>query len=151
MSVVRKIPSARTMNLDYCFFFKYLLKFFFLVYLQYRNNLLHINFTYNEIILLKYLKTHKTKKSSLVSGNWRGEKKFSLTRPHSRMCIRIYIFNFKKQTKKRVQKKQRKLGWSPGEDFCRHPISGNKSIFWPNLITDQRSVCEYVTYMSHNF
>ena len=41
----------------------------------------------------------------------------SLTCPHSRMCIRIYILNFKKQTSKtttttkkaRIQKKQKKL------------------------------------------
>ena len=32
-------------------------------------------------------------------------KKFlSLTRPHSRICIRIYIFNFKKQQKKAIKK-----------------------------------------------
>ena len=31
----------------------------------------------------------------------------SLTLPHSRMCIRIYIFNFKKQTNK--QKKQTRI------------------------------------------
>ena len=41
-------------------------------------------------------------------------KKFlSLTRAHSRMCIRIYIFSFKKQTNKkkktRIEKKQKKL------------------------------------------
>ena len=28
----------------------------------------------------------------------------SLTRPHSRMCIRIYIFNFKKKKKKKKKK-----------------------------------------------
>ena len=28
----------------------------------------------------------------------RVKKILSLTRPHSQMCIRIYIFNFKKQT-----------------------------------------------------
>ena len=37
------------------------------------------------------------------------KKILSLTLPHSRMCIRIYIFNFKKQTNKqkktRIQKK----------------------------------------------
>ena len=69
-------------------------------------------------------------------------------------CVSEYIFLISKnknKKQKRVQKKQRKLGSSPGEDFSRHPISGNKNIFWPNLITDQRSVCKYVTYMSHNF
>ena len=140
------------MNFDYCFFFKYLLKFFFLVYLQYRNNLLHINFTYNEIILLKYLKTHKPKKVVLFQEIGRVKKNF-----HSPAriveCVSEYIFLISKNKKKqkRVQKKQRKLGSSPVEDFSRHPIAGNKSIFWPNLITDQRSVCKYVTYMSHYF
>ena len=32
----------------------------------------------------------------------------SLTRPHSRMCIRIYNFTFKKQTKKQGLKKGKK-------------------------------------------
>ena len=27
----------------------------------------------------------------------------SLTRPHSRMCIKIYIFNFKKQTSTKIK------------------------------------------------
>ena len=30
----------------------------------------------------------------------------SLTRPYSRICIRIYIFNFKKQTSKKQQQQQ---------------------------------------------
>ena len=33
----------------------------------------------------------------------------SLTRPHSRMCIRIHIFNLKKQTNKKVKKKREYL------------------------------------------
>ena len=41
----------------------------------------------------------RPKKSSIVSGNRPGEK--LLTRPHSEMCIRIYVFNFKKTSKKR--------------------------------------------------
>ena len=49
------------------------------------------------------------KKSNLVSGNRPDEKNLSLTRPHSRMCIKICIFKFKKhQTNKqktRIQKK----------------------------------------------
>ena len=53
------------------------------------------------------------KKSNLVSGNRPDEKILSLTRPHSRMCIKICIFKFKKhQTNKqktRIQKKQKKL------------------------------------------
>ena len=38
-----------------------------------------------------------------------GQLKFflSLIRPHSRMCIRIYIFNFKKQTDKQKQKRKK--------------------------------------------
>ena len=43
------------------------------------------------------------KKSSLLSGNRRVKKVFSLTRTHSRMCIRIYIFNFKKQANKQTK------------------------------------------------
>ena len=50
----------------------------------------------------------RSQKSSLVSGNRPGEIFLSLTRPHSRMCIRIYIFNLKKQ-KIKNQKKQKKL------------------------------------------
>ena len=38
----------------------------------------------------------EAKKSSLVSGNRPGEFFLSLTRPSSRMCIRVYIFCFKK-------------------------------------------------------
>ena len=57
----------------------------------------------------------KKRQNSLVSGNSPGEFFLSLTRLHSRMCIRIYIFNFKKtkkqnknntkQSKTRSQKK----------------------------------------------
>ena len=32
----------------------------------------------------------------------------SLNRPHSRMCIKIYIFNFKKQTNNQKNQKQKK-------------------------------------------
>ena len=32
----------------------------------------------------------------------------SLTRPYSRICIRIYIFNFKKQTNKQKKKQKTK-------------------------------------------
>ena len=64
----------------------------------------------------------------------------SLTRRHGRMCIRIYIFNFKKQTynqknkntkkgkeakgEKRISPKSDKnkqIFGRPGEDFSRHP------------------------------
>ena len=34
----------------------------------------------------------RLKKSSLASGNRPGENFLSLARPHSRMCIRIYVF-----------------------------------------------------------
>ena len=44
------------------------------------------------------------KKSRLVSGNQLGEFFLKLTRSHSRMCIRIYVFNFKKQTNKQKNK-----------------------------------------------
>ena len=54
----------------------------------------------------------RPKKSSLVSRSRPGEIFLSVTRPHSRMCIRIYILNFKQQQKKKKiknQKKQKKL------------------------------------------
>ena len=44
------------------------------------------------------------KESSLVSGNQPDENFFILTRSQSRMYIRIYIFNFKKQTNQKNQK-----------------------------------------------
>ena len=50
----------------------------------------------------------RPKKSSLVSGNRLGEKIFITHHPHSRMCIRIYIFNFKKQTNKQKNKQEYK-------------------------------------------
>ena len=68
----------------------------------------------------------------------------SLTRLHSRMCIRIYIFNFKKQEYKKKAKeiKEEKRispeNWlkpivgSPGEDFYRHPHS-RKQVFFCGL------------------
>ena len=96
----------------------------------------------------------------------------SLTRPHSRVCIRIYIFNFKKankqakktnkKTKKtRKQKKQKKTkeenimfsenrlknklaaAWVKIFLFTR--ISGNKSIFlvWP-MITSENEVLDTI-------
>ena len=46
------------------------------------------------------------KKSNLVSENRPDENSLITHRPHSLMCIRIYIFNFKKQTNE--QKKQKK-------------------------------------------
>ena len=52
------------------------------------------------------------KKSSLISGNRPGETFLLFTRLYSGMCIRIYLFNFKKQTnnkKTQESKKQKKL------------------------------------------
>ena len=46
-------------------------------------------------------------KNSLVSGDWPGEKFFVPYPPDSRMCIRIYIFCFKK--KHTQTEKQNKL------------------------------------------
>ena len=52
----------------------------------------------------------KTKKTScLVSGIGRVKISSSLTRPHSRMCIRIYIFCFKHKNRTHRNKKQKKL------------------------------------------
>ena len=48
------------------------------------------------------------KKSSFVSGTPLGEHFLSLTRPHSRICIRIYTFNFKKETNKQKKSKNTK-------------------------------------------
>ena len=55
----------------------------------------------------------KKKKNSLVSGNRMGETFLSLTRPHIRMCIRIYI-KLKRNISTKPQqnnntKKQKKL------------------------------------------
>ena len=53
-----------------------------------------------------YLKVLGQKNSSLASGN-RPDKNFlSLTRPFNQMCIRICIFNFKKQ---QTNKKEQEL------------------------------------------
>ena len=73
----------------------------------------------------------------------------SLTRPHSRMCIRVCIFDFKKQTNKQkknkdTKKKQKKLKkkreylrkidlkkFEVCEDFCRHsPASPETRVFF---------------------
>ena len=52
----------------------------------------------------------KAKRSYLVSRNWPGEIFSSLTSPHGRMCVRIFIFCLK-QTKKHTyrNKKQKNL------------------------------------------
>ena len=47
-------------------------------------------------------------KSSLVSVNQPGEIFFITYRPHSWMCIRIYVFNFKKQTNKKKKQEYKK-------------------------------------------
>ena len=76
----------------------------------------------------------KQKESSLVSGNRPSENFLSLTRPHSRMCIRIHNFNSKNKQnsrKKNKKKKRRKENISeksikneicghPGDHFSRH-------------------------------
>ena len=88
----------------------------------------------------------RQKESSLVSGNRPSENFLSLTRPHSRICIRIYNFNFKKQTKKQKKKKikrrkeekriypknrlKNKFAATPVMIFLVMCISGNKSIFF---------------------
>ena len=51
----------------------------------------------------------RPKKSSLISGNRQGKNFLSLTCLHSRMCIRMHIFNFKKQqTNKKQNRNQKK-------------------------------------------
>ena len=69
----------------------------------------------------------------------------SLTRPHNRMCIGIYIFNFKKKTSKKIPQKKntkeekiispenrlkKQICGRPVEIFLVTRISGNKSIFF---------------------
>ena len=86
----------------------------------------------------------RPKKEVLFPEIGRVKNCLSVTRQHSRICIRIYIFNFKKhqtnkQTKKktRIEKskrnwtrkdsisrksiKKKKIGGRPGEDFSCHP------------------------------
>ena len=53
------------------------------------------------------MKTFKAKKS-LVSGNQSGENFLFFTRLHSSMCIRIYIFCFKKTYKLKEEKRKTK-------------------------------------------
>ena len=78
----------------------------------------------------------------------------SLTRPHSRMCIRIYILNFKKQTNKQKNNKKknkntkkaketkeennipgklikRKIAVVQVKIFLVTRISGDSIFFWP--------------------
>ena len=50
----------------------------------------------------------RLKKSSLVSGNGLGEHFLSAIRPLNRVCIRIHIFNFKKQTAEKKEPKKAK-------------------------------------------
>ena len=47
-------------------------------------------------------------KSSLFPEVGRVNLFYDLTRPQCRMCIRIYIFNFKKQRANRPKKKKKK-------------------------------------------
>ena len=52
----------------------------------------------------------RPKKVALFPDRFRVKKNLSLTSPCSRMSIKIYAFNFKKQTsKKKKQEKQKKL------------------------------------------
>ena len=52
----------------------------------------------------------RPRKSSLVSGNRLGKNLLSLTCLHSGMCIRMYIFNFKKQqTNKKTEQESKKV------------------------------------------
>ena len=70
------------------------------------SNLLRIEFIFKwpNTNLFLYPYVCWAKKSRLVSGNQLGEFFLKLTRSHSRMCIRIYVFNFKKQTNKQKNK-----------------------------------------------
>ena len=78
----------------------------------------------------------------------RVKKKLSLTRPLSRLCIKIHIFNFRKQQTNKTKQKSRKAKktkkkenisgksikkinlWAPGWRFFGSPaFPGNKSFF----------------------
>ena len=54
--------------------------------------------TFYEIFIMSkiFIIQSGARKSSLISGNQSGGKFLSLTRPHDWMCIRIYLFHFKK-------------------------------------------------------
>ena len=54
--------------------------------------------------ILQTAEVHKAKKVVLFPEIGRVKSFLSLTRPHSQMCIRIYIFNFKKQQIKNNKK-----------------------------------------------
>ena len=103
------------------------------------------------------------RKSSLVSRNWPDEHFLSLTKAHSWICIKIYIFNFKKQTNK--QAKETKEGktislenrlkkWicgNPGKVFLVTLISRNNSIFIIIIIFFGPSImmCFLMCFHSH--
>ena len=67
-----------------------------------------IHSVFNQLFVKILIQLHLlrlSQKSNLVSGNRPSEKILLLTCSHSRMCIRIDIFNFKKQTSKKKKKK----------------------------------------------
>ena len=61
-----------------------------------------------KILIILHLLRFGQKKVVLFLETSRVKKFLSLTRSHSRMCIRTYIFNFKKQAKKKKEAKQSK-------------------------------------------
>ena len=62
---------------------------------------------HNPSFLLNDLRKAKKKEVLFPVIGW--VKMFStLTRPHSRMCIRIYIFDFKKRTSKQIKQNKEK-------------------------------------------
>ena len=73
----------------------------------------------------------------------RVKKNLSLTRPHSRICIRIYIFNFKKQQQQ--QKKIKKAKETKEDNIFGKSIKENKfaaallKIFLVTRISENKS------------
>ena len=60
-----------------------------------------------KILIILHLLRFGQKKVVLFLETSRVKKFLSLTRSHSRMCIRTYIFNFKKQAKKKKAKQSK--------------------------------------------
>ena len=61
---------------------------------------------------------------------------WSLTCPHSRMCIRIYIVNFKKETSnEKLEYKKSKIWSLPVEDFsCHLHFQKEEYFLWPEMM-----------------
>ena len=54
----------------------------------------------------------------------------SLTRPHSRMCIRIHVSNLKQKTKKAKKKKKKAKKKNKTEDKKQKKLKKKKQYLW---------------------